>query len=57
MATPLVVALHGGGGNGQKMATLSRLSLLADQNGFIVAYPERYRAHRRGSCGPHAEKI
>jgi len=40
MATPLVVALHGGGGNGQKMATLSRLSLLADQNGFIVAYPE-----------------
>jgi len=40
MATPLVVALHGGGGNGQKMATLTRLSLLADQNGFIVAYPE-----------------
>lgn len=40
MATPLLVALHGGGGNGQKMATLSRLSLLADQNGFMVAYPE-----------------
>ena len=45
MATPLVVALHGGGGNGQKMATLSRLSLLADQNGFIVAYPEAVERH------------
>ena len=45
MATPLLVALHGGGGNGQKMATLSRLSLLADQNGFMVAYPEAVEHH------------
>ena len=44
-AAPLVVALHGGGGSGQKMATLSRLSLLADQNGFIVAYPEAVERH------------
>ena len=39
-ATPLVIALHGGGGNGPKMEKLSRLSLLADQYGFIVAYPD-----------------
>jgi polyhydroxybutyrate depolymerase len=39
-ATPLVIALHGGGGTGPKMEKLSRLSLLADQYGFIVAYPE-----------------
>jgi len=42
---PLVVALHGGGGNGQKMDKLSRLSLLADQHGFIVAYPDAVEHH------------
>lgn len=59
LSTPLVVALHGGGGNGQKMEKLSGFKLLADQNGFIVVYPEavehhwndgrgvdRYRSHR-----------
>jgi poly(3-hydroxybutyrate) depolymerase len=45
IAAPLVVALHGGGGNGQKMEKLSRLSLLADQAGFIVAYPDAVERH------------
>jgi polyhydroxybutyrate depolymerase len=44
-ATPLVIALHGGGGNGPKMEKLSRLSLLADQYGFIVAYPDAVEHH------------
>ena len=44
-AAPLVIALHGGGGNGHKMEKLSRLSLLADQYGFIVAYPDAVEHH------------
>ena len=44
-AAPLVIALHGGGGNGHKMEKLSHLSLLADQYGFIVAYPEAVERH------------
>jgi polyhydroxybutyrate depolymerase len=45
MASPLVIALHGGGGNGQKMEKLSRLSMLANQDGFIVAYPDAVERH------------
>jgi len=37
---PLVLALHGTGGTGQIMATLSGLSRLADREGFRVAYPQ-----------------
>ena len=44
-AAPLVIALHGGGGNGHKMEKLSHLSLLADQYGFIVAYPDAVDRH------------
>ena len=44
-AAPLVIALHGGGGNGHKMEKLSQLSLLADQYGFIVAYPDAVERH------------
>ena len=44
-AASLVIALHGGGGNGQKMEKLSRLGLLADQGGFIVAYPDAVERH------------
>lgn len=56
---PVVIALHGGGGNGKKMAKLSGLSRQADESGFIVVYPnaigrnwndgrgvEKYRSHR-----------
>lgn len=37
---PLVIALHGGLGNGQQLATTSRLDVEADREGFVVAYPE-----------------
>lgn len=56
---PVVIALHGGGGNGKKMAKLSGFSRNADESGFVVVYPdavgrnwndgrgvEKYRSHR-----------
>lgn len=61
--TPLVTVLHGGGGTGRDMASLLRYRFneLAEQDGFIVVYPDgieqrwddgravsRYRAHRDG---------
>lgn len=58
-AAPLVVALHGGGGSAKKVDKLLGLNSLADQYGFIVAYPDaldrhwndgrgvkKYRSHR-----------
>jgi polyhydroxybutyrate depolymerase len=38
---PLVLALHGGGGNAEAMVKLTRggLNTLADKNGFVVIYP------------------
>lgn len=57
--TPLVLALHGGGGDGDKMARLSGFGAVADRHGFLVVSPdgvdrhwndgrgvEQYRAHR-----------
>jgi len=58
---PLLIALHGGGGSGEKMEelTLGGFNRLSDQEGFIVVYPDgiekhwndgrenvKYRAHR-----------
>jgi polyhydroxybutyrate depolymerase len=58
---PLLIALHGGGGSGEKMEelTLQGFNRLSDKEGFIVVYPDgienhwndgrenvRYRAHR-----------
>ncbi len=37
---PLVVALHGSGMQGQDMADTTALSKLADQEGFVVVYPD-----------------
>jgi len=37
---PLVIAMHGGGGKATTMVRLSRFNALADQEGFIVGYPE-----------------
>jgi len=43
---PLVVALHGGGGTGQKMIELTvDLNDLADEAGFIVVYPDGVEKH------------
>ncbi|KAK6362613.1 hypothetical protein TWF730_000069 [Orbilia blumenaviensis] len=36
---PVVVALHGCGGNGQQMYSSSRFQTYADQYGFILVYP------------------
>ncbi len=57
--TPLVLALHGGGGRARNMAQLSNFNREADRAGFLVVYPEgidnhwndgrgveSYRAHR-----------
>jgi polyhydroxybutyrate depolymerase len=58
---PLVIALHGGGGSGDRMEslTLHGFNTLADREGFVVVYPDgvekhwndgrentNYRAHR-----------
>jgi polyhydroxybutyrate depolymerase len=45
--TPLVMALHGGGGSAEKMNKLTNggLNLLADQQGFIVVYPQGVDKH------------
>lgn len=37
---PLVLALHGGGGNGRQMERYSRLNDVAVRRGFLVAYPD-----------------
>lgn len=44
-AMPLVVVLHGGGGNGRAAERLTRFSALADSAGFCVAYPEAVNRH------------
>jgi len=44
---PLVIALHGGLGQGRTMAALSGFSQLADRDGFLVAYPDGLRRHWR----------
>lgn len=38
--TALVIALHGGTGTGRGMEILTGLSALADEQGFVVAYPD-----------------
>jgi len=37
---PLIIALHGGGTNGESMARFSALNQKAQQAGFIVVYPD-----------------
>ncbi len=37
---PLVVSLHGGGGNGEYQAMMTGFSAKAEQEGFIVVYPD-----------------
>jgi polyhydroxybutyrate depolymerase len=47
---PLVLLLHGMGGDGRGMAWLTHFNQIADQNGFVMAYPDGYK--RRWSFGP-----
>ena len=37
---PLLLALHGGGGQGRSMAALSKFASLADEKGFIAVFPD-----------------
>lgn len=37
---PLVLAFHGGGGQGPGMERLTRFDAIADREGFLVAYPD-----------------
>src|SRR5579872_2189199 len=39
---PLVIVMHGGGGDGpyMRMSTGFEFDMLADANGFVVAYPD-----------------
>lgn len=39
-ARPLLLALHGRSGTGQRMADLTRFNARAEEHGFLVAYPE-----------------
>jgi polyhydroxybutyrate depolymerase len=39
-AVPLVFAFHGGGGDGQGMQSLTHLNRIADEQGFLVVYPD-----------------
>lgn len=60
---PLVIALHGGGGDGKDMEAISLLDAKADQEGFIVVYPngtgetvlgKLYGTWNAGACCPPA---
>ena len=42
---PLVFVLHGGGGDGSKVAKLTGFSVKADSAGFIVCYPDAVNNH------------
>jgi polyhydroxybutyrate depolymerase len=41
----LVIAFHGGGGDGHGMAELTSFSALADREGFLLAYPNGIKRH------------
>jgi polyhydroxybutyrate depolymerase len=43
MALPLVLALHGRLGDGTSMIKLTHMSTVADQFGFLVAYPDGFQ--------------
>ncbi|MGV8970226.1 MAG: alpha/beta hydrolase family esterase [Microbacteriaceae bacterium] len=40
MLRPVLIALHGAGGDAERMATYTGLSAIADRDGFIVVYPQ-----------------
>ncbi len=58
---PLVMVLHGGGGSGSNVASMSRMNEVADREGFMVAYPngsgrlrQRLLTWNAGNCCGYA---
>jgi poly(hydroxyalkanoate) depolymerase family esterase len=47
---PLLLALHGCSQNSVDFATSTRFNQLADQNGFVVVYPEQTPSHNPQRC-------
>jgi len=45
---PLVIALHGLGGNGERTSAFTGFNKLSDKEGFIVVYPDGYIVKRGG---------
>jgi polyhydroxybutyrate depolymerase len=57
---PLVIALHGGSGDATGMAKLTSLHTLADQEGFVVVYPNGFQkqwADGRGTTEPEKANV
>lgn len=63
---PLLVALHGGGGDGRSMERLTRFGFnrIADREGFLVAYPDGLdrrwrdgRGAREGGAGADVDDV
>jgi len=57
---PLVLAFHGYGGNGERIQEITQLNPLADQENFIVVYPDGFEKswnHGDGSRPAVAENI
>ena len=61
-ALPLVIVLHGGGGNAENAETMTGMSLKADTEGFIALYPngssrlrsDRFLTWNSGNCCGYA---
>ncbi|MFT6716538.1 MAG: polyhydroxybutyrate depolymerase [Saprospiraceae bacterium] len=56
--TPVIIVMHGGFGSGTQIETQSQLSIKADQEGFIVVYPDGVKSglgirtwNADGCCG------
>lgn len=62
---PLVIVFHGSGADGTSMEKLTKFSLLADREGFLVAYPDAIQhewndgreAHRIPSQANHVDDV
>jgi len=54
---PLLLAFHGGGGTGRGMIRLTHLDEIADEEGFIVAFPDGYQRRWADGRGTTAAEL